>query len=221
MQDTAGNTRWQVDASGNTWQPGNVTAGSGNFNAYLATNGQMSSNTVYTNGLTVAGQSNLNSVAANYLSLAAGATLAIGGGGSTFFGDGYNTAARQNGGFYVQDPSGNTRLWVDPGGNSTQIGSNTVNATYLTAVVGAGNGCSPNGLQAQDGSGAILSCQNGVWTYPGSVPSGTTCGLSTNNGTTGYPCMGYNATYGCPPGYGQMFWRVNFGNDAVYYCFKI
>jgi hypothetical protein len=33
--------------------------------------------------------------------------------------------------------------------------------------------------------------------------------------------MGYNATYGCPPGYGQMYWQTNFGNDAVYYCFKL
>lgn len=218
VQDLAGATKFDVDSGGNSWQPGNHTSGS--INAGTGAFGALSSNSASTGSLQVSGQTNANAIYANALRLPAGNALNIG--GTAFYGDGSSAAVRQNWGFWVQSADGSqTRFNVDPGGNTSQPGNNTVNATYLTGVAGAGAGCSPNGLQAQDGSGALLSCQNGVWAYPGSVPSGATCGLSTNNGAAGYPCMGYNATYGCPPGYGQMYWQTNFGNDAVYYCFKL
>lgn len=46
--------------------------------------------------------------------------------------------------------------------------SGTVRApvVQLTAVYTAGTGCSPNGLQAIDNTGGLLSCKNGVWTAP-------------------------------------------------------
>jgi hypothetical protein len=199
VQDTAGNTRWQVDAAGNSWQPGNASAGSGNFNAYLATNGQMSSNTVYTNGITDTGAFSSNTVSTNYLSLPAGANLSIG--GSTYYGDGTSNATRQWGGFYVQDPNGNNRFVVDGAGNTTAAGS--AYAPWFR-------------LQ---GGGVVFSDGTAQYTAA-SLPSGTICGLATNGGSAGYACEGYNSYYGCPPGFGQMYWRVNFGDNAVYYCFK-
>jgi type II secretory pathway pseudopilin PulG len=218
VQDLAGAIKFNVDNGGNSWQPGNHTAGSMNASSGSFTN--LYSTSASTASLQVAGNTNANQIYANGLSLPGGNTLSIG--GSTFYGDGWSNASRQGGAFYVQSPDGSsTRWYVDPSGNSWQPGNQTTNAVYLTGGASAGAGCSPSGLQAQDGSGAILSCQNGAWTYPGSVPSGTVCGLSTNAGAAGYACMGYNATYGCPPGYGQMYWKTNFGNDAVYYCFKL
>jgi hypothetical protein len=206
VEDLAGNVRWQVDGGGNSWQPGNVTAGSGNFNSSLATNGQFNANTVYANyvqsngNMYAGGQFNSNTVYTNYIGLPAGNSLNIG--GSIYYGDGTSNASRQPGGFYVQDTAGNTRWVVDGAGNTSQIGN-----TYTPNLLLQGGG-----LYFSDGT---------VQTTASSVPSGTVCGLSTNNGTAGYACQGYNATYGCPPGYGQMYWAVNFGNNKVYYCFKI
>lgn len=217
VQDLAGNTKFNTDSAGNSWQPGNHAAGSMNAGTGSFTN--LYSSQQYTSDLHASGTTFANTIYGNSLSLPAGNALSIG--GSSYYGDGWSNASRQNGGFYVQSPDGfSTRWTVDNGGNTWQPGNSTANAVYLTGGASAGSGCSPSGLQAQDGSGALLSCQNGVWSYPGSVPSGTICGLSTNAGAAGYACMGYNATYGCPPGYGQMYWKTNFGNDAVYYCFK-
>jgi len=69
----------------------------------------------------------------------------------------------------------------------------TVSSGYvqLNNVVGKGNGCSPNGLLAQDGSGATLYCQSGVWSAP------SVGGLNT--GTAGTACTPYtycNRSYG-------------------------
>lgn len=78
VQDTVGNTRWVVDGAGNTSQLGNATAASGNFNAYLATNGQVSGNTVYTNGITDTGAFSSNTVYTNGLTVAGQSNLAGG-----------------------------------------------------------------------------------------------------------------------------------------------
>ena len=216
VQDLAGNTKFNTDNAGNSWQPGNHTAGSvnagtGTFGALNSTN-----DTNYqtaTSYLTVYGTSNLAGGA--YLGNVINQDLTVGNGGAGVLH--LNGSRVYDTGNWLHLGAGVT--YAD--GDVSVAGNTTTNAAYLTGVVGAGGGCSPNGLQAQDGSGAILSCQNGVWSYPGSVPSGTICGLSTNAGAAGYACMGYNATYGCPPGYGQIYWKTNFGNDAVYYCFKI
>jgi type II secretory pathway pseudopilin PulG len=192
VQDTAGNTRWVVDASGNTSQPGSATAGSGNFNAYLATNGQMSSNTVYTNGITDTGAFSSNAVYTNGLTVAGQSNLA---GGAYLSNEIYQDFTVGNGGAGVLHLNGSR---VYDTGDYLHLGS------PYTKLDG--------GLVFTDGS---------VQWSASSVPSGTICGLATNGGTAGYACQGYNSYYGCPPGYGQMYWRVNFGDNAVYYCFKI
>jgi hypothetical protein len=206
IQDTAGNTRWVVDSNSNASGNGvyvNYAHSNGNVDA----GGDMNSNRVFSNyvqsngAMYAAGDINANRLLTNYVGLPAGNSLNIG--GSAYYGDGYSNASRQNGGFYVQDPSGSVTRWnVDPSGNTWQAG--TMQAPNMQLLGG--------GLYFSDGT---------VQTTASSVPSGTTCGLSTNSGTTGYACMGYNATFGCPPGYGQMRWTVNFGNGAVYYCFKL
>jgi type II secretory pathway pseudopilin PulG len=155
VQDTAGNTRWVVDGAGNTSQLGNVTAASGNFNAYLATNGQMSSNTVYTNGLTVAGQSNLAGGAYLYNVINSGLTVGNGGPGVLQL---YGSSVYDTGNYLHL---GSSNAYAD--GNFSTAGNSAANTLQVNGVAGAGGGCGPNGLVAQDGSGRLLSCVNGVW----------------------------------------------------------
>jgi hypothetical protein len=45
----------------------------------------------------------------------------------------------------------------------------------MNGVAGEGNGCSPNGLLGRDGSGASLSCTNGVWAKGGGGKAGYYC----------------------------------------------
>jgi type II secretory pathway pseudopilin PulG len=198
VQDLAGATKFNTDNAGNSWQPGNHTAGSMTAGSGSFTN--LYSGVAYSGDLHASGTTYANVIYGNSLNLPSGASLNIG--GSAYYGDGYSNASRQNGYFVVQDPSGNNRWYVDPSGNTWQAG--TTQAPNMQLIGG--------GLYFSDGS---------VQTTAASVPSGTVCGLSTNAGAAGYACMGYNATYGCPPGYGQMYWKTNFGNDAVYYCFKL
>ena len=49
----------------------------------------------------------------------------------------------------------------------------------LDAVATAGTGCSPNGLVGRNGSGGILSCQNGVWAGVGRMQVQTVSGASS------------------------------------------
>jgi hypothetical protein len=192
VQDTAGNTRWVVDGAGNTSQLGNVSSASLNANNYIATNGQVSSNTVYTNGITDTGAFSSNTVYTNGLTVAGQSNLA---GGAYLSNEFYQDFTVGNGGPGVLHLYGSR---VYDTGDYLHLGS------PLTKLDG--------GLVFTDGS---------VQYSASSVPSGTICGLATNGGSAGYACQGYNSYYGCPPGYGQMYWRVNFGDNAVYYCFKI
>jgi hypothetical protein len=57
-----------------------------------------------------------------------------------------------------------------PNGSITSLSSTTVtsasvstNTVTLNGIATAGAACSPNGTVAQDGTGAILSCQSGAW----------------------------------------------------------
>lgn len=190
VQDLAGNTKFEVDNSGNSWQPGNHTAGSGNFNT-------LSSTAAYTSSLQVYGNTNANQIYANGLSLPGGNALSIG--GSYYYGDGYSNASRQNGGFYIQSPDGSsTRWYTDPYGNTWQPGNSQANTVQINGVASAGWGCGPNGLQAQDGSGALLSCKNGVWAYPGGG-AGNLHNAGGNNFycDPGYYLVGFNYNCGC------------------------
>ena len=54
---------------------------------------------------------------------------------------------------------------------SSNVAANTF---QVNGVSTAGQGCSPNGLVAQDGSGALLSCVSGVWTGYGGIGVGQT-----------------------------------------------
>lgn len=72
-------------------------------------------------------------------------------GSSYFYGDSANSAIRQNGALYVQNQAGSAYADAYLG----RVNINTV------GTVGAA--CSPNGSLAQDGTGAPLACQSGVW----------------------------------------------------------
>jgi len=59
-----------------------------------------------------------------------------------------------------------------------------------------------------------------VWSA-GTPPTGTVCGMTSNDGEgagSGNWCQGYNPTYGCPPGYTQYSFRVDFGNTYMMWC---
>ncbi len=79
-------------------------------------------------------------------------------------------------------------LAVDQNGNLTVPGNVSMNTAQLNAVATVGAACIPNGLVAQNGSGALLSCQSGVWAAaqgsgqgitPGNwCPVGQSCGAT-------------------------------------------
>lgn len=54
-------------------------------------------------------------------------------------------------------------LAVDQNGNLTMTGTMTAGKVQLVDVVVENTACSSNGLQAQDNTGLILSCQSGRW----------------------------------------------------------
>jgi hypothetical protein len=59
---------------------------------------------------------------------------------------------------------GTNSLWA---GSATTQGRHVMGEyVQLNGTAAVGNGCGPNGLVGQDGSGLILSCINGVWHTP-------------------------------------------------------
>jgi type II secretory pathway pseudopilin PulG len=80
-------------------------------------------------------------------------------GSSFYYGDGTNSAIRQNGQLFVQNQAGTGPANVD------------LNYVHINGTAGVGGGCAPNGMQAQDGSGAPLFCVNGVWQQPSGRPN--------------------------------------------------
>ncbi|MFM4429394.1 shufflon system plasmid conjugative transfer pilus tip adhesin PilV, partial [Klebsiella pneumoniae] len=52
----------------------------------------------------------------------------------------------------------------------------------LEKTATAGASCSPNGLVGRDSTGAILSCQSGVWRTIG-APDGSYSNLGSHRGT--------------------------------------
>ena len=61
----------------------------------------------------------------------------------------------------------------------------------VNGVAGAGNGCAPNGLIGRDYSGAILSCENGVWTASGKGKSGFYCRYTSFDAGRSEDYVGY------------------------------
>lgn len=58
--------------------------------------------------------------------------------------------------------------------NTTTLNATTVNSgtVSLSTVVTTGAACSPNGSQARDSTGALLSCKSGAWASGGGVVTG-------------------------------------------------
>ena len=64
--------------------------------------------------------------------------------------------------------------------NTTTLNATTVNSgtVALSTVVTAGAACSPDGAQARDSTGKLLSCSSGVWASVGGIT--TSGGYQTN-----------------------------------------
>lgn len=130
------------------------------------------------------------------------------------------------------------------GGSGNLTATGTVSANNL--VTNSGNGLSIGGsilygdgynlaarqngsfyVQTSNGSGNADVIANdyydaaaGEWVSQMTVPSGTVCGMVSNGGAVGNWCQGYNPAAGCPPGYSQYAFLVNFGNGYMYWCSK-
>jgi hypothetical protein len=112
-------------------------------------------------------------------------------------------------------------------GNVVVFGSHTVNGTLtannllqLAPQGTAGGACGGNTVTTDASNGQILSCEAGVWSS-GKPPTGTICGMVTNNGVgagSGNWCQGVDPSNGCPAGYTQNAFRVDFGNTFMYWC---
>lgn len=136
---------------------------------------------------------------------------------------GANTEIYNPGTQYIETGGGNLYLKpfnaagqtvVGGGGGSGQLV--TTGRVYpgeylqLNALASPGGGCSPNGLQGADSTGALNSCVSGVWVAAGAAAAGTVCGWAdfdnAGDGGQGWanvtPCMGLiPGEQGCPPSY--------------------
>lgn len=95
------------------------------------------------------------------------------------------------------------------------------NMVYLPALAWAGYGCGGNGITT-DPTGALLSCQSGVWQQAGGSPSGTLCGSSQmgrSDWVGGHLCQGYDPWYSCPAGYSQVA-IASIKGEQVNSCMK-
>lgn len=84
-------------------------------------------------------------------------------------------------------------LAIDQNGNISIPGTATIRNVAVTGTATVGAACTPNGLIAQDGTGAMLSCQSGVWRSTSTITPSTV----TVAGGFG---MGGAAYAGCPAG---------------------
>lgn len=112
---------------------------------------------------------------------------------------------------------------IDAAGNIASTGTITSNKRLTTgeflqlnAVASAGAGCSPNGLQGRDSSGAILSCVNGRWASAAIGEVIRTNGVNRCGGDGRLPSIavcpaGYKLTGG---GYSLTQWRDDDGRNA-------
>jgi hypothetical protein len=117
--------------------------------------------------------------------------------------------------------------YVHSNGNSDANGNMTANGrvtsgefVQINGVAYAGNGCSPNGLVGRDGTGAILSCQSGVWS---SGKSNTIVRGASGSITASVACNGNETLFGggaqCDPGSDtRLKWSVPSGNGWAAAC---
>ena len=240
---------------------------------------------------------NAGSVNATSVSVAAGNNIKVG--NSVVYGDSINTALRQSGAVYFQNPSatgpadlaevGNINSYgnISANGaiysNSTISANGTINSNSNIAAQGAvtgwnvsasnqvwaGGNIIATGLVAGNGiaSSNYISAAGTVFTGPAAIsgaasgltvatpgntafvqpggapgniyandvylqnigqwasqvgtPPGTVCGMMTNAGSAGSMCQGFNPWYNCPPGYAQIAWIVNFGDNTFRWCSKL
>ncbi len=189
-----------IDMNGNNLNNGGtVNAATGNFT------GQVSAGTNVTAGGNVTANGNVaagNNVTANN-GITANNDIRRNNGWIITRGDKGWLNETHGGGFYMSDND-----WVRSVNNKNiytggQVRGGTVRSDgrlstgdvlQLDGVNTAGAGCSPNGLVSRDGSGAILSCQDGVWTSSGKLKD-----YQTVNG--GDACGKYVFSYAvCPAG---------------------
>jgi len=157
-------TRWYVDGSGNTSQAGSANvSGSANVAGSATVSGAVT--TQYLSDANNGGyyvdpngtsRTNYTVQDNNYVN---GWTQA-----DTYY-------DRYNNGYYVQ-PGRTNRLAQVNADNQSTIGNNAANTFQVNGVATAGQGCSPNGLVAQNGTGALLSCVSGVWKGGGGLGTG-------------------------------------------------
>ena len=182
----------------------------GNAAAPINEVGNINSNgTVTAAGAQINGTSNL----AGGVNISGDTTMAN---GTEIYNPGTQYIETGGGNLYLKPWNGSGQTIVGGGGGSGQLV--TTGRIYpgeylqMNALASPGGGCSPNGLQGADSSGAWDSCVGGVWVAAGAPPSGTVCGWSDydNAGDAGQgwtrtvPCMGViPGEQGCPTGYSQ------------------
>jgi len=153
----------------------------------------------------------------------------VNGGGGLYF-------QAYGGGWYMADPTwvrayNGTSIWTP---NVVQADGQVRSASVyswgrsiadeyvqVNGWASEGAGCTPDGLIARGGSG-MLSCTGGIWKGMGTVPSGTTCGMSQDgryDWTGPQLCQGYNPWSGCPAGYHQGVVASIKGETAMS-CYK-
>ena len=204
--------------TGDVYASGTVAAGNGgNIPAYMNSSGNIyASNSVATSGnmsasgsLTVGG--NVNTGGETYT----GGWFRTRGdtgwysekwGGGWYMSDGTWIRAYSNKNVYTAGQMKAGSIQSD--GNINAAGNASVNGGVYTnylqtngrlsvgeyamfnGVAYAGNGCSPNGLQGRDPSGALLSCVNGVWKGAGGAPRLSTYNLQNYNNSYNYLNIG-------------------------------
>jgi type II secretory pathway pseudopilin PulG len=172
-------TGGNVSASGSMTASGNITAGGALFTGTSAIYSD-GWNTIVRNAggaLYVYGNDgNLKPTVTAQVVTPAGNGVQVG--GSYYYGDGTNSAIRQNGTLYVQNQAGTGAANVD------------LNYLHVAGYANVGWGCAPNGMQAQDGSGAPLFCINGVWQQVSGRPNIVTRVGGTDSGLSVASCAG-------------------------------
>lgn len=153
-------------------------------------------------------------VTANKVSLPSGNSLQIG--GQYFYGDGSNAAVRTPGTFFLQHPDGSAA----DGYLATLY---TEQGVRLSGTGALGGGCVTGSITAQnDGSGALLSCVNGIWKSTTRPPIGYYV-PKTSNGNDEYDVINpYTGGFSCQAGSTDMqsatLWYGSFGYSALHLC---
>ncbi|VVE18937.1 shufflon system plasmid conjugative transfer pilus tip adhesin PilV [Pandoraea cepalis] len=172
--------------------------------------GTLTSNYLYRNA--VPGQPQLNTMSTNLsmggntitnaqqIQLAAGNGVQVG--STYYYGDGFNSAIRQNGTLYIQNQAGTATASLNAGNitangdayatGAMQSGGRMTTGEYLqvNGYASAGSWCPSNGLVGRDGTGLLLFCRSGVWTAAGGGGSAvaycksTSCGITLPSGGT-------------------------------------